>query len=263
MRAFFLHFFVVASVISAMSTTSQASLIFNSNVRAEFKFTAFEGNPLGLPTGLVLDFIANGALTFSLDDSVTNASSMAFLDATGDSTVSAPAGFEGATMRPFLFDSGQLTSIARDSGGNITGGNVSELRMLLEMNLGATRLYTKDSLPFNGAVAGAPFQIGNQIVGQAPFDVFLDTGLGNPGQIGGEPLAVMGSDRFLTITTAPEPSSLALLGLSGNALAFRLRSRRSLNPTQRIPDLGDSSNGAVTKYTCNPHTCNLPSHSRI
>jgi len=116
----------------------------------------------------------------------------------------------------------------------------------------------KGSLPFNGAVTGASFQIGNQIVGPAPFSVFLDAGLGNPGQIGGDPLAVIGSDRFLTITAAPEPSSLALLALSGFPLAFRLRSRRSLNPTQRIPDLGDSSNESATQYTCN-----RPSHSRI
>lgn len=213
---------LAAGLMMSLAGTSHAALIFTSNVQADFRFTAVNGNPLGLPGGLVLDFVANGALTFSLDDSVPGAPSMAFTNVTGDFTVSAPAGFAGATVRPFLFESGQLTSITRDGGGNITGGNVSQLRMLWEMNLGAIRLYTKESLPFNGAVTGAPFQMGNQISGSAPFDVFLD--LGNQAT---DPLAVIGSDRFLTVTGVPEPGSFALLGLGGLAFAFRNRFRKS------------------------------------
>jgi len=219
---------LAAALMMSPAGTSHAELIFTNNVRADFKFLVVNG-PLAspeLPVGTVLDFVGFGALTFSLNDSVPNASSMAFTNVTGNLTVSAPAGFAGATMRPFVFDSGQLTSITRD-GSNISGGNVSQLRMRWEMNLGANRLYTKDLLPFNGAITGAPFQIGNQISGPTPFDVFLD--LGNPAT---DPLAVIGSDRVLTITAVPEPCSIALLGLSGLAFAFRSRFRKSRIPIQ-------------------------------
>jgi hypothetical protein len=213
---------LAAGLMMSLTGTSQASLMFTSGVQADFRFTAVPGNPLGLPDGLVLDFVANGALTFSLNDSVPNASSMAFTDVTGDFTVSAPGGFAGAMLRPFQFASGQLTSITRDGGGNITGGYVSELKMLWEMHLGGTRLYAKDLLAFNGAVNGAPFELGDKISGLADFDVFLDLG-----DQATDPLAVIGSNRFLTITAVPEPGSFALLGLGGVALAFRKRFRKS------------------------------------
>ena len=213
---------LAAGLMMSLTGTSHAALMFTSGVQADFRFTAVPGNPLLLPDGLVLDFVANGALTFSLDDSVPNASSMAFTDVTGDFTVSAPGGFAGAMLRPFQFESGQLTNITRDGGGNITGGYVSELKMLWEMNLGIARLYTKEALPFEGGVTGVPFGMGDQFFGSPDFEVFLDLG-----DKATDPLAVIGSNRFLTVTAVPEPGSFALLGLGGIALAFRKRFRKS------------------------------------
>ncbi len=103
---------------------------------------------------------------------------------------------------------GQLTSIVRGPGGVITSGNVTDLRMRWEMFAGPTRLYTRDSLPFNGTISGLPFASSNSLAGPANFDVFLDAGLG-----AADPLAVIGSNRVLTVV--PEPSSLALLMLGG------------------------------------------------
>ncbi len=230
MKLAHLNAILIFATLAAFCNTSHATLVFSNSVQANFKFTTVVGNPLGLPDNLELDFVATGAMTFSLDDSVANASSMAFTNATGALTVLTP--FAGATMGPHQFVSGQLQNITRDGLGNITGGNVVDLRMRWQMfvpNAGggpATRLYTSDSLPFNGAMTGAPFQVSNVLSGPAPFNVFLDVGLGNPGQPGGDPLAVIGSNRILTITAVPEPSSFALLAAVG-VLCQVVASRRA------------------------------------
>lgn len=229
-------FFATASLFFAFGFTShsQASLVFTSDVQANFTFTAVPGNVLGLPDNEVLPFVAFGQLTFTLDDSVPLATTMAFTNATGVLTVNAPAMFAGATMSPHEFVlGGELQSITRDGFGTITGGVVSNLQMRWEMlvptGMGSLRLYTVAGLPFDGVVTGAPFQVGDSISGLAPFDVFLDVGPAGPDA--GDPLVVIGSDRFLTITAVPEPSSLALLALGGLSAfrfkRFRLRSRRS------------------------------------
>ncbi|MDX1929135.1 MAG: PEP-CTERM sorting domain-containing protein [Pirellulaceae bacterium] len=214
-------------LLSLGGSTSHAALVFTSGVQANFTFTTVVNNPLGLPDNLALDFVATGLMTFSLDDSVANATNMAFTNATGSLTVNSPVGFAGATMGPHEFVSGQFQNITRDGLGNITGGNVVDLRMRWQMFAGV-RLYTADSLPFNGAMTGAPFQVGDVMAGPAPFNVYLDEGLGNPGQPGGDRLAVIGSNRLLTITAVPEPSSLALLALSGAVcVVFKRRIAKS------------------------------------
>jgi PEP-CTERM motif len=209
-------------LLSLVASTSHATLVFTNGVQANFRFTTVVGNPLGLPDNLDLDFVATGLMTFSLDDSVANATSMAFTSATGTLQVTAPAPFAGAIMGPHQFVSGQFQNITRDGLGNITGGNVVDLRMRWEMFVPGARLYTADSLPFNGAMTGAPFQIGDVMAGPAPFNVYLDTGAGP----GGDPLAVIGSNRLLTITAVPEPSSLALMAVVGLGYTA-LRVRRS------------------------------------
>ncbi len=209
--------------MASTATQSHGALVFTNNVRAEFTFTTV-GTTLGLPDGTELPFTSLGALIFTLDDSVPGATTMNFQNVTGDLTVAAPAGFAGATMRPFSFVSGQLQGITRDGLGNITSGDVVDLRMLWEMNVGPNRLYTKQSLPFFGSITGAPFNVGNVISGAAAFDVYLD--LGNPLT---DPLVVIGKDRFLTITAVPEPSSFALLifCLAG-VVGFRKHFRKEL-----------------------------------
>ena len=210
-------------VLSLAASTSHATLVFTNGVQANFRFTAVVGNPLGLQGDL--DFVATGLMTFSLDDSVANATNMAFTNATGTLTVTTP--FAGATMGPHEFVSGQFQNITRDGLGNITGGNVVDLRMRWQMfvpqlNAPPLRLYTVDSLPFNGSMTGAPFQIGDVLEGPDPFNVYLETGAGP----GGDPLVVIGSNRFLTITAVPEPSSFALMAVVGLGYAA-LRVRRS------------------------------------
>jgi hypothetical protein len=217
---------LATALLSLASSTSHATLVFTNGVEANFRFEVVAG-PLAspqLPVGTILDFVAVGSMTFSLDDSVANATDMAFTNATGALTVITP--FAGATMGPHEFVSGQFQNITRDGLGNITGGNVVDLRMRWQMFFGGLRLYTADSLPFNGAMTGAPFQIGDVMAGPAPFNVYLDIGAGNPGQPGGDPLAVIGSNRLLTITAVPEPSSFALMAVVGLGYAA-LRVRRS------------------------------------
>jgi hypothetical protein len=217
------------SLLSCLSGLSQADIVFTSNVKADFTFTTV-GTTLGLPDGTVLPFTALGSMTFTLDllpairpaSALSGETVLSFVDATGSLTVDSPAGFAGATMGPYAFAGGRLDGITYDRAGNITGGRVADLSMLWEMQLGPTRLYTKDPLPFNGFVTGAPFGVGDVISGPLAFDVFLD--LGNPAT---DPLVAIGQDRFLTITAVPEPSSFALIGIAAGT-AFRFRRRRQV-----------------------------------
>lgn len=213
--------FVIAFAwLHVYDRSANATIVFTSHVKADFTFTTV-GTTLNLPDGTVLPFTAFGDLTFTLEDSLLGPTVKDFTAATGTLTVASPVGFAGATMGPYSFVGGTLQNISYDGSGNVTRGDVTNLSMLWEMNLGPTRLYTKVALPFNGEVTGAPFVTGNVISGAAPFEVFLDTG--NPAT---DPLVVIGQDRFLTITAVPEPSSLALLATFALGLAGR-RFRRA------------------------------------
>ena len=212
--------FVMALAVSG--TTARAAIVFTNDFKADFRFTVVDGPLAGLGVGNVLDFDARGPLTFTIDDSIPNATTMNFTNVTGTLTVIGPAGFAGSTLTPNLqFVGGQLTSIVRGPGGVVTSGNVTDLRMRWEMFSGPTRLYTRDSLPFDGTISSLPFTSSNFLAGPANFDVFLDAGLG-----AADPLAVIGSNRFLTVV--PEPSSLALLTLGGLGCSWmRRRNRKS------------------------------------
>jgi hypothetical protein len=214
MKRKFISFLFALAVawLSVPDSTANADLVFANELRANFTFTPVEGNVLGLPTG-ALDFTALGSLTFNLSD--IDSDSEAFTDVTGKFTVTGPAGFEGAQLRPFQFDSGQLQDIVLDGGNNIISANVVDLRMFWEMEFAGLRLYTKDSLPFNGSITGTPFGLGDVLSGPLEFNVFLDTGNG-----ANDPLVVIGSNRFLT--AVPEPGSVILLVLGGfGASGFR------------------------------------------
>ena len=136
---------LAAALVISLAGNSQAAS-FASTLRANFTFTTVKDNPLGFPGNMTLQFTAIGALTFSLDDSLPNATSMDFTGANSNFTVSAPSLFSDATMRPYKCVSGQLKEIVRKDG-NITGGNVSDLRMKWQMLFptpgGLARRYTK------------------------------------------------------------------------------------------------------------------------
>jgi hypothetical protein len=205
-------FALVVAWLSVPDSTANADLVFTNELRANFTFTPVDGNVLGLDTD-PLNFTALGALTFNLSDIDSN--TMAFTDVTGGFTVTGPVGFEGAQLGPFQFDSGQLQNIVRDGGNNIISANVVDLRMFWEMEFAGLRLYTKDSLPFNGSITGTPFGLGDVLSGPLEFDVFLD--MGNAAT---DPLVVIGKNRFLT--AVPEPGSVILLLLGGfGATGFR------------------------------------------
>ena len=208
-RLVFVSFAIALAALSGSS--ARAAIVFSNDFKADFRFTVVDGPLAGLGVGTVLDFDARGPLTFTLDDSVPNAATMNFTNVTGTLNVIGPAAFAGSTLTPNLqFVGGQLTNIVRGPGGVVTSGNVTDLRMRWEMFSGPTRLYTRDSLPFNGTISSLPFTTSNFLAEPANFDVFLDAGLG-----AADPLAVIGSNRVLTVVTVPEPSSLALLTLGG------------------------------------------------
>ncbi len=95
--------------------------------------------------------------------------------------------------------------------GEVISADVDGLSMLWEMflppELGGLRLYTQDGLPFSATGVTIPFALGTVLSGPAPFDVFLDTGMGDM-----DPLVIIGQNR--TLSVVPEPTSLALLGLT-------------------------------------------------
>lgn len=213
-----------AVALAALSGSfANAAIVFSNDFKADFRFTVVDG-PLGpqLGVGTVLDFDARGPLTFTLDDSVPNATTMNFTNVTGILNVVSPTNFIPSTISPNVqFVGGQLTGIVRGPGGVITAGNVTNLRMRWEMISGTTRLYTKDSLAFNGTISSVPFTYSNFLAEPANFDVFLDVGAG-----AADPLAIIGSNRVLTVV--PEPSSLALLTLAGLGCSWFGRRRKTL-----------------------------------
>ncbi len=111
-----------------------ADIVFTSNVQANFTFTTV-GTTLGLPDGTELPFTAFGSMTFTLDDTVLNATSMNFLGAIGSLTVVASP-FPGAIMGPYSFVGGQFQGITYDLAGNIIGGEVVGLSMLWRCSWG-------------------------------------------------------------------------------------------------------------------------------
>ncbi|MCA9131060.1 MAG: hypothetical protein KDB22_28445 [Planctomycetales bacterium] len=220
--------------------STQAALVFSSTLQADFEFEVVDG-PLsaisGINAGDILPFRALGSLEFTLDDSVPGATSMAFTDVTGTLTGVSPGPFLPFEITPDVqFVGGSLDDIVRDGGGQIVSANVVGLQMLWEMTgnpaiLGGADvlLYGTDPLEFNGAISAIPFAFGDVLFGPDDFEVFLDMGLGNPGLPGGDPLAVIGRNRFLT--AVPEPSCLCLLAIACGTIAV---GRRRATRTSRL-----------------------------
>lgn len=209
------------------SSPCHAAIVFSNGFQADFKFTIIDG-PLAsndLPVGTVLDFTAVGTFSFELDDSGPVASTMPFTNVTGTLEVTAPGGFAGALMSPYGFQSGQLKNINRDALGSIVSADIVDLSVLWQMQLGATRLYTVDTLLFQGTATGLPLAIGDVLSGPAGESFLVYMGAG----AAGDPTVVTGGNRVLSVTAVPEPGSLALLSLGGLGL-LRFRQRKGVTP---------------------------------
>jgi hypothetical protein len=196
-------FFIFPSLVRA------GSLTFTERFVANFEFQLLGGTMINPgPTTPFIPFEAVGNLTFGVDPSLNNpsATTVPFTNVTGSLNGVFPAGFLPYTISPDLqFLGGELTNIVRDNSGNVISADVSDLSMRWDMvgtpaNL---TLFTKDGLPFDGAITSIPFAAGTVLSGAADFNVYLDNG-------GSDPLVVIGRDR--TLTAVPEPGSLTLAG---------------------------------------------------
>lgn len=206
----------------------RAALLFTSEIRAEFEFSILSSGPLdsygqtiGIPRDVFLDYVALGSLTFELDDSFANATSLPFQSVTGRLNGISPAPI--FSISPVQFLGGTLDNIVRDGSNNIVSGDVNNLSMRWEIlvlegdpNL-ERRAFTLAGLPFSGAVGGTPFAFGDTISGPSPgpVDVFWDQDLNNP--------AAVVQNRSLQ--AVPEPSSAALLALGLTTTLLRRRKR--------------------------------------
>ncbi len=235
MKTLPLAFFLLAVSFHGNACTSHAALVFSSALQADFEFEVVEG-PLseidGVNVGDILFFRAIGSLEFTLDDSVTGATSMAFTNVTGTLTGVAPTAFLPFELTPEVeFVGGSLDDIQRDGEGEITSARVAGLQMLWEMAgtpaiLGGDEvlLYSTDPLEFNGDVSGIPFSPGDTLFGPDDFEVYLDAGLGNPGLPDGDPLAAIGRNR--TLTAVPEPGTAAVCAAVAGVIVVRHRRRK-------------------------------------
>jgi hypothetical protein len=203
-------------------------LTFTGDFVADFEFSLIGGTVINSgPTTPFIPFEAVGSLTFTLDASINDptATTVPFTDVTGSLKGVSPPPFLPYTISPDLeFIGGELTNIVRNSSGEVTSADVSDLSMRWTMvgTPGNLTLFTKDGLPFDASITSIPFATGTVLAGPADFNVYLDDG-------GSDPLVVIGRDR--TLTAVPEPASAIPAGLAVVALgAVMIRRRRSRVP---------------------------------
>lgn len=216
---------LAATLMMLPGVVRAGGLTFTENLVANFEFSLLGDTVINPgPTTPFIPFEAIGSLTFTLDSSINDPShptAVPFTNVTGSLAGVSPPAFLPYTISPDLqFLGGDLTNIVRDSHGNVISGQVSDLSMRWDMvgtpaNL---TLFTKDGLPFDGAVSSIPFSNGTVLAGAADFNVYLDDG-------GSDPLVVIGRNR--TLTAIPEPSSVIILAASVVGLGgVYLRKRR-------------------------------------
>ena len=221
---------VVAFAFAA--ATQAAPLSFTSPVIADYEFSILGGTPLNPgPTTPFIPFRATGDLTFQLSPSLNDPSRPTSVPFTGLSGVlqgvpPSPDFTLPHTISPNLeFVGGTLANIVRDANGEVVSADVVGLNARWEL-VGQSpafpvRLYTQDGLPFDASGVSLPFAAGTVLRGDAPFNVFLDDGDGDPSN---DVLVAIGRNRTLTVT--PEPVSAVAFGLmlaSGAAVALRRR----------------------------------------
>jgi hypothetical protein len=231
MRTRFLAFLTCVSLFLAIGRV-QADIVTISNmVDADFLFTSTPNGEaiFGVPDGVQFPLRAVGIMNFQIDDDGSN--TLNFTAASGQLpgvSPPTPPGFLPFFITPVTFDGGTLSNVTRDGEGRITGGTINDLAMAWEMiGTGANegiRLYgDADTTPllFSGGVTveydvdGARFGTGDMIAGPDPFNIYLfingDPENQNPGT---DPLVFIGSDRTLTFSAVPEPSSFMVGGVA-------------------------------------------------
>lgn len=236
---------VSMAILAVWTAPAKAEIVtIQSYITADFQFAATAAGEaaFGAPEGVPLDLRAFGQMTFSFDD--TGGSTVNFTNATGQLpgvTPPTPPGFLPFYITPVRFDGGTLTNITRDGLGRIVSGTIDDLAMPWEMigtgqNEGLVLYGDQATTPlrFSGDVTidystgGPQFGLGNVISGLEEFNIYLlQTGDRANQDPGSDPLVFIGSNRFLTISAVPEPSSL-MAGLGALAVigTRKLRRRR-------------------------------------
>ena len=240
-----LFFPMIVFVLASMASLAHAApTSFTIPLRANYEFNILGETPInpGPETGYI-PFVALGEFTFELDPSINDPGKPAtvpFVHVTGKLQGTAPVQFLPHYITPNVrFVGGELTDITRDASGNVLSAQVKNLQMQWEMvgeapgPLAGVRIVSggsdfdpNGSMPFDGAVHGLPFSLGDVIQGP---DVGFGTNENFYGYLGDVtgPHVVNGRQR--TLTVVPEPTSVGLPGLLCIASAFgnvmRRRSR--------------------------------------
>lgn len=197
-------------------------LSFTQRFVADFELSFVAGTPLnmGPVDSPFYACRAVGDLTFVFDPSLNDPSqpvSVPITSVTGTLTGQEPGFLLPYSLTPDLeFLHGSLTDIVRDGSGDVISANVTDLQMRWRIDgPGGLTLFTLAGLPFDGHVTSIPFGYGTVLSGAADFDGYLETPNG--------PLFVaIGRNR--TLTSVPEPASIAMAGLG--ALGVLAASRR-------------------------------------
>ncbi len=218
------HRFMIcaAAVLLLPGLVRAESLSFTEQFVANFDFQLLGGTVINPgPATPFIPFEAIGSLTFVLDPSLNDPTktTVPFTSVTGTLTGVLPAGFLPYTISPDLqFLGGELTNIVRDSSGNVISADVSDLSMRWDLVSPALTLYTQVGLPFDGAITSLPFAVGTVLSGLDPFDVYLQGGPDTP--------VAVGENRILTVSSVPEPTSLALAGVAALLVGAVITRRR-------------------------------------
>ncbi len=239
------RFVALVSLLSILFVSEGKTEIVTvtSQIRGDFVFTATEAGQtiFGAPQGVGLNISTLGNMTFSIDD--TGSSTANFTSAVGQLegiSPPTPPGFLPFYITPVRFDGGTLTNIVRDGLGRIASGTVNNLAMPWEMigtgtNTGVvlygdqatTPLLFSGNVTLNYGPGGTSFGLGDVISGPAPFNVYLhQTGNRATQSPGTDPLVFVGSNRTLTVTAIPEPTSMGLIAATTSALVIRHRRRK-------------------------------------
>ncbi len=228
------------SMLAFVSPAKAEVVTIRNTVQGDFVFTATAAGELafGAPANVPLSIRTLGLMEFLIDDNGSD--NLLFTGATGQLpgvTPPTPPGLLPFYITPVRFDGGAFNVTARDGLGRITSGTIVDLGMPWEMigtgpNDGVVLYGDQETTPllFSGDVSidyssgFAQFTTGSVIAGPEVFNVYALVSGDRVNQLPGtDPLVFHGSNRTLTMSAVPEPSSMAICLLSGTAIFVRRR----------------------------------------